>query len=74
MIFILILWVPIFTAIGYLVYAVFIAISPFFIIYYYFCIISEYLRIICCCGRKKNFMYLPDDEMLEEKNILNLQW
>jgi hypothetical protein len=70
----LIFWMLILTPIGYLVYGFFIAISPFLIIYYYFCFISAYLRIIFCCFRKRNFKYLPDNEMLEEKNIINLQW
>ena len=71
---VLIFWVPILTIIGYLVYVLFIAISPFLIIYYYFFVISAFLRIVFCCCRKREFKYLVDNEMLEEKNIINLQW
>ncbi len=74
MILVLILWVPILTAIGYLIYGFGIAISPSLIIYYYFQLVYAYLQIIFRCCRKRNFKNLPEKKMLEEKNIINLQW
>jgi hypothetical protein len=74
MILVLILWVPILTAIGFLIYGLYIAVSPSFIIYYYFQLVYTFLRIIFPCCRKRNFKNLSDKKMLEEKNIINLQW
>jgi hypothetical protein len=71
---VLIFCVPILTIIGYLVYALFIAISPFLIIYYYFFVIDVYLRIGFGCRRRRNFKYLPSNQMLKDRNIINLQW
>ena len=69
---VIVLWLPILTAIGYLIYGLFIAISPFAIFLYYLYVIFLYLKFIFCCCRNRNHKYLNNNSNDEEKIIINL--
>ena len=69
---VIVIWLPILTAIGYLIYGLFIAISPFAIFLYYLYVIFLYLKFIFCCCRNRNHKYLNNNSNDEEKIIINL--
>ena len=56
---VIVIWLPILTAIGFLIYGLFIAISPFAIFHLY--VIFLYLQFFCCSCRNRNLKFLNNN-------------